>query len=211
MTHHPAAHPAAPDGPDHPRERQELLRAQRTVVLGGTGSVGEHVVRAHLAAGAEVIVPSRTEQKAAAFLADPVFETMGRAPRTRVGDYVSFAGARDTAEGILAEHGPVDHVVATLGSWWSGDPVWRLDPDTWQRSFVEVAESYLTAARAWTPLLGPGGSLQLVIGASGVVPVPGASVISMAQAAVVMLRRVLAAEAGADRRVFGIILGNLNV
>lgn len=187
------------------------LTGQRTVALGGTGGVGEHLVRAHLGAGAEVVVASRTAERAASLLGDPAIAALPRPPRAAVGDYVSFEGARETAERILAEHGPVDHVVATLGSWWSGAPLWDIDEAVWQRFFVEVTAAYAASARAWLPLLPAGGSLQLVLGASGVVPVPGASVISMAQAALVMMRRVLAEEAGGQRRVFSIVLGNLNL
>ncbi|WP_344244571.1 SDR family oxidoreductase [Isoptericola hypogeus] len=187
------------------------LRGRRAVVLGGTGSVGEHFVRAYLTAGADVVVPSRTAARAAELREDPAVAGLGDGLRLVVGDYVSFAGARATAEAITAEHGQVDHVVATLGSWWSGAPLWGVDDDTWQRYFVDVAAAYAAAARAWVPLLRPEGSLQLVLGASGVVPVPGASVISMAQSSLVMMRRVLAEEVGSSRRVFSIVLGNLNL
>ncbi|WP_022890064.1 SDR family oxidoreductase [Agromyces italicus] len=192
-------------------ESSPPLVGRRTVVLGGTGSVGEHFVRAHLSAGADVIVPSRTEARAALLRDDPVVRSLQPGPRMLVGDYVSFAGAESTAEVILAEHGPVDHVVATLGSWWSGAPFWGVDETTWQRYFIEVTSAYAAAARAWLPRLSPDGTLQLVIGASGVVPVPGASVISMAQSSLVMMRRVIAEEAGDARRVFSIVLGNLNL
>lgn len=187
------------------------LEGTRTVVLGGTGSVGEHFVRGYLAAGAEVIVPSRTGQKAATLRGNPAFAGLDREPIPRVGDYTSFAGARKTAEEIVAGHGGVDHVVATLGSWWSGEPLWGVDEEVWQRFFTDVASAYFASARAWLPLLPAHGSLQLVLGASGVVPVPGASVISMAQSSLVMMRRVLAEEAGVNRRVFSIVLGNLNL
>lgn len=187
------------------------LRGTRTVVLGGTGSVGEHFVRAHLAAGADVIVPSRTEARAQTLRDDPAVAQLGAGPKLLVGDYTSFAGAAQTAERIIAEHGPVDHVVATLGSWWSGSPLWEVSEDVWRRFFVDVTEAYTAAARAWLPRLSATGSLQLVLGSSGVVPVPGAAVISAAQAGLVMLRRVLAEEAGTQRRVFSLVLGNLNL
>lgn len=187
------------------------LSGTRTVVLGGTGSVGEHMVRAHLAAGAQVIVPSRTAEKAATLHGNEAFAGLPGEPIAHVGDYASFAGAQKTAEAIVAEYGQVDHVVATLGSWWSGEPAWGVDEQVWRRYFVEVAEVYFASARAWLPMLPRAGSLQLVIGASGVVPVPGASVISMAQSSLVMMRRVIAEEAGPNRRVFSIVLGNLNL
>lgn len=187
------------------------LPEQRTVVLGGTGSVGEHMVRAHLRAGAEVVVPSRTEGRARSLREDAVVSSAGSALRLVVGDYTTFASARRSAEAITADFGSVDNVVATLGSWWSGAPMWDVSEDTWQRYFVDVATAYAAAARAWLPLLPSGGSLQFVLGASGVVPVPGASIISAAQSGLVMLRRVIAEEAGAQRRVFSIVLGNLNL
>ena len=35
------------------------LSGQTTVILGGTGNIGEGIVRAHIAAGATVVLPSR--------------------------------------------------------------------------------------------------------------------------------------------------------
>lgn len=43
------------------------LSGRRVVILGGTGSVGEGIVRAWLAAGADVVVPSRTQGRADQF------------------------------------------------------------------------------------------------------------------------------------------------
>lgn len=40
------------------------LDSRRVVIIGGTGGVGEGIVRAWLTDGAEVIVPSRTEERA---------------------------------------------------------------------------------------------------------------------------------------------------
>ena len=43
-----------------------ILSGHRVLVPGGTGAVGEGVVRQYLAAGAEVVVPTRTPERAAA-------------------------------------------------------------------------------------------------------------------------------------------------
>lgn len=45
------------------------LTGHRVLVPGGTGAVGEGVVRAFLAAGAEVIVPTRSKERSAEFRA----------------------------------------------------------------------------------------------------------------------------------------------
>jgi hypothetical protein len=47
----------------------------------------------------------------------------------------------------------------------------------------------------------------LGIGASAFTPVPGSGLVSMEQAAVLMMQQVVAAEADGDRRVFALQLG----
>jgi len=45
------------------------LSGRRVLIPGGTGGVGEGAVRAYLAAGADVVVPTRGQERADAFVA----------------------------------------------------------------------------------------------------------------------------------------------
>jgi hypothetical protein len=51
------------------------------------------------------------------------------------------------------------------------------------------------------------GAYVLVVGASAFTPVPGSGLVSMEQAALLMMQRVLTAELGGDKRVFAFQLG----
>ena len=65
-------------------------------------------------------------------------------------------------------------------------------------------------ARAVLPRLSPRGAYSVIVGASAFTPVPGSGLVSMEQAAVLMMQQVMAAEFGADRRVFALVLGPVN-
>merc|ERR1712091_559342 len=70
-----------------------------------------------------------------------------------------------------------------------------------------MTTAHAATARAWIPRLPRTGSYQLILGGSATQPVPGASIINMQQAALLMMRRVLSAEAGDRHRVAAQILG----
>lgn len=183
------------------------LGDRRVVIAGGTGDVGEGVVRAWLKTGAHVIVPSRTEDKVERFR--QVLSDLGESARLDfvTGAYTGFDEAQATAERIAAEYGAVTDVVASIGGWWQGRSLWEISQEDWQRYYVDMSTAHVATARAWIPRLTHTGSYQLVLGGSAVEPVPGASIINMQQAALLMMRRVLSAEVGDAARVAAQILG----
>src|SRR3954471_8715024 len=80
------------------------LTGHRVLVPGGTGTVGEGVVRAFLRSGAEVIVPTRSEERLRAFrelLGDEADERL----HAFVHDYTSFAGAQDLVDQVVRYRG----------------------------------------------------------------------------------------------------------
>ena len=183
------------------------LSGRRVVIPGGTGSVGEGIVRAWLAAGADVVVPSRTQGRADQFT--EVLGELAGSPRLHlvVGDYTDFDTAEAMAARITGELGEVTDVVASIGGWWQGRPLWEVTTQEWSRWFVGLTTAHVAQVRAWIPRLGKRGSYQLVLGGSAVTPVPGASLINMEQAALLMMRQVLSAEVGDQRRVVSTVLG----
>ncbi|TXT07134.1 hypothetical protein VHUM_03304 [Vanrija humicola] len=196
----------SPSGtPPDPRS----LAGQRVLVIGGSGVVGSHQVDGFARAGATVLLASRS--LAAATTAAEAAST--RVPGARIvpvsGDLGTFSGAEAFADAVTAAHGQVDHVVVAIGSWWSGTGLWDVPPDVWQRFFVDVTTGYVASLRAWLPRLPAHGAMVWILGASGVVPVPGAGPLSMAQASLVMAQRVVEAETRGTRRLFSVVLGNL--
>jgi 3-oxoacyl-[acyl-carrier protein] reductase len=176
------------------------------VVPGGTGNVGEGIVRAFLEAGATVVVPSRGKDRLA-----ELTERAGPRLATRLhgitGGYGTFAEADELAEEITAAHGRIDHVVPSIGGWWMGKTLWQTSEAQWQQFFVETTTAHMAVARAFVPRLDQAGSYTLISGFSAQKPYPAAGIISMHGAALLMMREVLTAELRGDRRVNDLVLG----
>jgi len=182
------------------------LPGRRVLIPGGTGGVGEGMVRAYLAAGADVVVPTRSQERAGEFR-----RLLGDAAAGRlhlvVHDYATFAGAESLAATMEDRLGGIDDVAAPIGGWWAGKRLWEIGEIDWQGAFVQLATTHTAIMRAALPRMKPGGAYSLVVGASASTPVPGSGLVSMEQAALLMMQQVLAAELGGDKRVFALMLG----
>jgi 3-oxoacyl-[acyl-carrier protein] reductase len=182
------------------------LTGHRVLVPGGTGAVGEGVVRAFLAAGAEVIVPTRSEERAIEFRT-VLGGTADEHLHLIVHDYTTFAGAQDLVEQIVHFRGGLDSVVAPIGGWWQGRTLAEITEDDWNAAFTGLATTHMAVLRAALPHLSAQGAYTIVVGGSATWPVPGSGLVSMEQAALLMMQRVAAAETGRSRRVFSLVLG----
>ncbi len=182
------------------------LTGRRVAVPGGTGGVGEGVVRRYLAAGADVVVPTRSQRRADEFGA-----TLGDAATDQlhlvVHDYTTFAGAEGLADEMTARLGGVDAVVAAIGGWWGGKRLWEIDEHDWTSAFLDLATAHMAIARAFVPRLPSGGTYAAVVGESASFPVPTSGLVSMEQAAVLMMQQVLDAEIDTGQRAFALVLG----
>ncbi|WP_280519327.1 SDR family NAD(P)-dependent oxidoreductase [Winogradskya consettensis] len=170
---------------------------------GGTGAVGEGIVRAFLNAGADVVVPTRTPQRA-----DEFRQVLGSAATDRlhlvVHDYTTFAGAEGLAAEMERRLGGIDDVVAPIGGWWAGKKLWEIDEADWQTAFVGLATTHMAVMRATVPRLSALGAYTLIVGTSAFTPIPGSGLVSMEQAALSMMTEVLRAE---QKRAFTLVLG----
>jgi NAD(P)-dependent dehydrogenase (short-subunit alcohol dehydrogenase family) len=168
------------------------LDDRRFVVVGGAGVAGEAVAAGLLRRGATVAVTSRTEARLAAVRA--VLDS----PRLHgyVGGTSDLAGAEAVRDQIVAELGPVDGVVASLGGWWEGPPLTRLDPAVWHRILADNLTSHFIAARGYLPALvgRPDAVYVMLGGVGGALPLPHAGPVSVTGAAQTRLLEVLAAE-----------------
>jgi NAD(P)-dependent dehydrogenase (short-subunit alcohol dehydrogenase family) len=182
------------------------LEGHRALIPGGTGVVGEGIVRAFLAAGAEVVVPTRSKERS-----DEFRHLLGAAATEHlhliVHDYTTFAGAEDLVEQLVHFRGGLDSVVAPIGGWWQGGTLAEITESDWSAAFTGLATTHMAVLRAALPHLGVAGAYIVVVGDSATWPVPGSGLVSMEQAALLMMQRVAAVEAGASRRVFSLVLG----
>jgi 3-oxoacyl-[acyl-carrier protein] reductase len=130
------------------------LSGQTTVILGGTGNIGEGIVRAHIAAGATVVIPSRNANRI-----EVVRQALDEGADRLVGiegDTQTFDGMTKIAEEAVDRAGLPAHVVASIGGWHGGQPVWQTDEQAWNTYFVNHSRSHFAAARAFIPRMTDG-------------------------------------------------------
>lgn len=183
------------------------LAGRRVVIPGGTGGVGEGAVRAWLQAGAEVVVPTRNAARGAELRRMLGRDGDRKSLHIMEIEYDTFGAAERLAAAVREAYGEVTDVVASVGGWWSGDGIWAVTESDWQRFFLELVTTHVALLRAFVPGLPTGGTYSLVLGGSAFTPVPGSAIISMEQAALRMMRTVVAAEAEGRVGVHGLLLG----
>jgi NAD(P)-dependent dehydrogenase (short-subunit alcohol dehydrogenase family) len=182
------------------------LSGRHVLIPGGSGGVGEGAVRAYLAAGADVVVPTRSQERA-----DEFRRLLGDADTGRlhlvVHDYTTFAGAEELVATMENRLGSVDDVVAPIGGWWAGKRLWEIDESDWQNALVKLATTHIAVMRAALPRMKADGAYMIIVGESAFTPIPASGLVSMEQAALLMMQRVLAAELDREKRVFALVLG----
>jgi NAD(P)-dependent dehydrogenase (short-subunit alcohol dehydrogenase family) len=183
------------------------------LIAGGTGTVGEGIVRAFLRAGATVVVPSRSEERLAA-LAE-------RLEPGLLGGLVSLAGdigdpddAARLRDAVFARFGRIDAVVASLGGTFEArQPVTALSLETWDQYHRDNLRSHFVAARTLLPSLAerPGSSYTLLGGLSALLPIPLYSPVAVNSAAQLMMAETLMLEMKKARvRINQVICGYVN-
>jgi len=171
-----------------------LLSQRNVMVAGGTGNVGQHIVRALLGFGATVVVPSRSEERLER-LRTLLGERGANRLVTLIGDVGSETEAPRVKEEILRRLVGLDGVVASLGHLIPAPLVLAASVSDLQ----QVLNGYLTAhfvvARTFLPALREGGSYLFVNGPLAFQPLfPGTGLVSVATAAQAMLAQVVMKE-----------------
>ncbi|MEE8603340.1 SDR family NAD(P)-dependent oxidoreductase [Euzebya tangerina] len=169
------------------------LDTRTVLVAGGTGQVGEPIVRQLLDDGATVVVPSRRPEKAR--------ELLPSNAHVMEGDLSDPASAGAVRESITSQGLSPTDVIASLGSWWSGPDIGHLDPEEWDRVLAMGLGAHFHTANTFLPLLEntADATYTLINGGGGVDPVPGSGAVSISAAAQLMLGRVLAQQDGPPR------------
>ena len=170
---------------------------KRVLVAGGTGGVGEGIVRALLARGHAAIVPSRSAAK----LADLREQVGMRDERDRrlvtfVGHVGDVEGAEAVRDYTVAEFGHIDAVIASLGGWWAGETLTEMASASWDGVMNEMLRIHYVFARTFVPVLrAQGGGRYIGIGGDAAdIPIPLSGPVCMAAAAQLMMTRVLRLE-----------------
>ncbi len=164
------------------------------VVAGGAGGVGEGIVRALLRADYTVIVPSRSEHKLARLT-----EYVGDIPAGKLityqGAMTDEANASAFSQYITKTFLSIDLVVASLGGWHQGYPIYNYPWSDWQRILNDNLTSHFLAIKTLVPLLNSQNGCYIHInGFSADEQYPMAGPVSMTAAAQKSLVLTLAKE-----------------
>lgn len=192
--------PASQQLPEHVAPQREraggrLLAGATTLVAGGAGRVGRHIVGALLDAGATVIVPSRSADRAGELRKTTVPAHQDRLV-TLVGDIGDERDGQRLLDEALAVAGPLHGAVASLGGFVAAPSILAAP----RRDLVRALEGYLLAhfdvARTVIPALRErGGGYVFINGPLAFdARFPGTGLVSIATAGQAMLARVLAKE-----------------
>ena len=167
------------------------LAEQTVLIAGGTGEVGEGLVRQILRTGATVIVPSRSPARLDQLrhlLAGENTDNL----ITKQGDVGSMEGAQALRDEINTLH----HVVASLGGWWQGKPLTDISLEQWHDLIHMGLHAHFILAKTFLPVIREqtGSSYTFINGGGALHPVPTAGPVSVSAAAQLMLQKVFSTE-----------------
>lgn len=164
------------------------------LVLGGTGDVGEGIVRSFLKHGATVVASSRTQAKLDA-LSDYVGDIKTGALKAAMGSLDTPEAAEALRDEIGQLASRIDVIVAALGGWSQGYPITGVGFDLWQGIVRNNLTTHFLAMKTFVPLLTSGsGAYVHVNGQSAEGPHPGAGPVAAMSAAQKSLALTLAEE-----------------
>ena len=190
-----------------PAWAQTISLTGRTVlVIGGSGGVGEGVVRTLIDDGARVVATGRDQSRLQGLA--------GRIDSARLD--VTLLDALDPdldeqAAALAAKFGLFDGVVVSLASSINlqRKPLLSLDNAEWEaQRLVPDLTSIFRLYRATVPYMQPSGALISLNGYSADLPIPGNGGNSIAAAAAKAMTRTVAAELiQTGPRVYGVMMG----
>ena len=119
------------------------------LVAGGTGALGRAVSVAFLERAAEVVVTYRNPQE---------FDELKRAAGTRASalqgqevDVTNDSAMKRFVQKVVAERGPIDVVVNTVGAFAGGGKLWEEDPKVFEQMLTANLRSGYAISRAVVP------------------------------------------------------------
>lgn len=172
-----------------------MSQAKAAIVAGGTGEIGEGVVRAFLSKDYQVYVPERRPGNAdrlKAYCADRAEHLITIPADLGHTDQVSAF-----ADTVMERSGRVDAVVVSVGSYYYGHRLHRMPREDWDKSVSDNLITHFNLQQAFIRLLRDrkGGVYITLTGPESDGVRPESGVQSIMSAAQKMMTRVLAVEA----------------
>jgi 3-oxoacyl-[acyl-carrier protein] reductase len=186
------------------------LNGKIALIAGGTGGVGEGIVRGFLQEGATVVVPSRSAEKA-----EQLYQKLDSISPdhliTIAQDIGQPAGAEAIRDEIFNRFGQLDAIVASLGRHWKENlPLVEVPIETWRQYMEDNITSHFIVARTFLPVLAKqsGTSYTFINGNSADLFIPNYSPLGVSSAAQLKMMQTAAGELkGSSVRINAIILG----
>lgn len=187
------------------RPAQPDLAGELVVVVGGSGGVGEGVVRTLIDDGATVIATGRAAAKLEALAA-----RIDSADRLHTAVLDTGSDLDGQIAALAEQYGHFDGVILSVASW--GDqgrkPALALTDDEWDRLIEGNLTSVFRLLRGFARVTKPTGMIAQLNGMSADLAFPGAAGVALSAAAAKSLFRTAAAELGGrGPRIFQVILG----
>nr|HQV33224.1 SDR family NAD(P)-dependent oxidoreductase [Calditrichia bacterium] len=164
------------------------LDGKIAVVAGGTGQVGEGIVKRLIQAGATVIVPVRSKNAA-----NQLAGYLDSLPDKRLvlieGDLSNAESAALFRNELLRKFSRIDLAVASLGGWWKGRKLHEVNLDDWESILSNNLTSHFIAGKTFLSIFlqQHQGMYVMVNGAASETVVPGSAPISVVAAAQSMM------------------------
>lgn len=175
------------------------------VVAGGTGAVGEGIVKVLASKGWSVVVPVRSQEKGT--LLKERIKDQGNLHLVKV-DIGKNGGSRELKEWALAKFGRIDLGIASLGGWFQGSRLDQMTRAEWQRVMDNNLNSHFFFAREMMQYFHHKnhGTYIMINGGAAEMIVPGAGAMSIIANAQLVMTQILAKEAhGTDIDVYSIM------
>ena len=174
----------------------DRLAGKIAYIAGGTGNVGEGIVRAFLKEGATVITSSRKE-KSLEQLRDLLKDTDTAKLITMTADLGDLASAEQLRDEILSKYNRLDAVVASIGGTWHRNvPMTEVSMDEWNKFLFTNLTTHFVTAKTFLPVLAKtaGSSYTFLGGGAANQAIPNYSVVAIPAAAQLMMAKVVMQE-----------------
>lgn len=181
------------------------------LVAGGTGAVGEGIVKYLAENGATVLVPTRSEDKALDALGY-VDQPYRKNVFYLFGDISDEADAQKMHDVIVDHFEQLDGMVSSLGGWWQGAALTDITKAEWEELMQGLLTAHFVASKTLMPLLRQGSNYTFISGVSAEDAAFSkySGPVAPAGAAVLMLSELYAVEMVGRFNVNALVLGPVN-
>lgn len=181
------------------------------LAAGGTGAVGEGIVKYLAENGATVLVPTRSEDKALDALGY-VDQPYRKNVFYLFGDISDEADAQKMHDVIVDHFEQLDGMVSSLGGWWQGAALTDITKAEWEELMQGLLTAHFVASKTLMPLLRQGSNYTFISGVSAEDAAFSkySGPVAPAGAAVLMLSELYAVEMAGRFNVNALVLGPVN-